>query len=376
MDKKLEHNFVFDLINNTAPDDLNYIYRGEFNSDITNYILSLAEKNIIDSKLQGRTKKRVFHIMVESIQNITRHQDFSDENLAQTAFFSIQKQGTIFYITTGNIINNDEIPPLEAKLKKLNNLSKEELTKVYLEILNDGQISSKGGAGLGLIEIVRKSGNKLDYDFLKISDEKSFIYMFSFIDTSTIEDHTPPTENKIYTFDYIKKLHQQIIKENILLIYSNIFEQNSLVRLISVLQSQKYSALAFKKRIISAMVELLQNIILHGRVKIGDKIFSPGIFYISKKQNIFYLNAVNYIRKEKIEKLRQKIEKLNSMTNSEVEQLYNEHLFDFSGNHKNAGLGLIELRMKSKNTIDFNFFEHNQDFSLFFMRVKLIDNTK
>ncbi len=80
MYKKIEHNFIFDLINNTAPEDLNYIYRGEFNSDITNYILSLVEKNIIESKLEGRTKKRVFHIMVESIQNITRHQDFSDES--------------------------------------------------------------------------------------------------------------------------------------------------------------------------------------------------------------------------------------------------------------------------------------------------------
>jgi len=204
MKKKLEHNFVFDLINSTKPDDLNYIYRGEFNSDITNYILSLAEKNIIESKLQGRTKKRVFHIMVESIQNITRHQDFSDENLAQTAFFSIQKQGPIFYVTTGNIINNNEIPPLEAKLKKLNNLSPEELTKVYLEILNDGQISSKGGAGLGLIEIVRKSGNRLDYDFVQISDTKSFIYMHSFIDTSQDKEATPINTNKIYTFNYIK----------------------------------------------------------------------------------------------------------------------------------------------------------------------------
>jgi hypothetical protein len=376
MKKKLEHNFVFDLINSTKPDDLNYIYRGEFNSDITNYILSLAEKNIIESKLQGRTKKRVFHIMVESIQNITRHQDFSDENLAQTAFFSIQKQGPIFYVTTGNIINNNEIPPLEAKLKKLNNLSPEELTKVYLEILNDGQISSKGGAGLGLIEIVRKSGNRLDYDFVQISDTKSFIYMHSFIDTSQDKEATPINTNKIYTFNYIKSLHQQIIKENILLIYSNIFEQNSLVRLISVLQSQKYNALAFKKRIISAMVELLQNIILHGRIKIDGKTFSPGIFYISKKQNIFYLNAVNYIRNEKIKTLKEKLETLNSLTDKEVEELYNEHLFDFSGNHRNAGLGLIELRMKSKNTIDFKFFEHNNKFSLFYMRVKLIDNTQ
>ena len=246
MDTKHEHNFIFDLIFETAPEDLNYIYRGLFDSDITNYILSLAEKNIIESKIQARTKKRVFHIMVESIQNITRHQDFSDNELAETAFFVIQKNGTFFYITTGNTINKTDIEPLKEKLEKLNNLSKEELTQFYLEILNDGKISSKGGAGLGLIEIVRKSGNKLYYDFKEVSQDKAFIYMHTFIETDPKNSYK--TDNKIYSFDYIKNLHFQILKEQILLIYSNLFEQNSLVRLISVLKSQRYSALVFKKK--------------------------------------------------------------------------------------------------------------------------------
>ncbi len=373
MDTKHEHNFIFDLIFETAPEDLNYIYRGLFDSDITNYILSLAEKNIIESKIQARTKKRVFHIMVESIQNITRHQDFSDEELAETAFFVIQKNGTFFYITTGNTINKSDIEPLKEKLEKLNNLSKEELTQFYLEILNDGKISSKGGAGLGLIEIVRKSGNKLYYDFKEVSDKKAFIYMHTFIETDPKNSYK--TDNKIYTFDYIKNLHFQILKEQILLIYSNLFEQNSLVRLISVLKSQRYSALAFKKRIISAMIELLQNIILHGKIKIGNEYFSPGIFYISKKnENIFYLNTVNYIKNEKKNILKTKIENLNSATQKEIEKLYNKQLFNFNENTRNAGLGLIELRLKSKNKIIFDFKKIDDKYSLILMTITLIDN--
>jgi hypothetical protein len=373
MNPKKEHNFIFDLIFETAPEDLNYIYRGEFNSDITNYILSLAEKNIIESKIQAKTKKRVFHIMVESIQNITRHQDFSNEELASTAFFTIQKNGTFFYVTTANIIAKEDIPPLKKKLEKLNNLSKKELTKFYLEILNDGKISSKGGAGLGLIEIVRKSGNKLYYDFKDISKDKAIIYMHSFIDTEPKNSHK--NKSKIYTFEYIKDLHNQVIKENILLIYSNLFEQDSLVRLISVLKSQKYSALAFKKRIISAMIELLQNIILHGKIKIKNKFFSPGVFYISKKiGNIFLLNTVNYVKAEKIEALKSKIDLLNSLDDNGIDDYYNQQLFDFSENHRNAGLGLIELRMKSKNKLDYDLIKIDDNYYLFLLTVTLIDN--
>lgn len=372
MSENNQHNFVYDLLFGTNIDDLNYIYRGEFNSDITNYILSLAEKNIIQSKIKGKTKKRVFHIMVESIQNITRHQDYSEDNLIKTAFFAIQKNGSTFHITTGNIIDDDEVESLKGKLDKLNNLSSGELTKFYLEILNDGQISSKGGAGLGLIEIVRKSGNKLYYDFRKLSGGKSYIYMHSFVETAPEKPIKPKAD--IYTFDYIKNLHQQISDENIMILYCNLFEQDSLVRLISILKSQKYSDLAFKKRIISSMVELLQNIILHGKRHIEDKNYSPGIFYISQKGNIFYLNTVNYILNKDKEITNKKLTNLNSLNKDELEHSYNEQLFDFSNDGQNAGLGFIEMRLKSKNKIKFGFSKVDEKYSLFNLKLTFIDN--
>lgn len=373
MEIKNQHNFVYDLLFGTHVEDLNYIYRGEFNSDISNYILSLAERNIVQSKIKGRTKKRVFHIMVESIQNITRHQDFSDDNLAQTAFFAIQKHGTTFYITTGNIINNEDIDPLAEKLDKLNNLSQGELTKFYLEILNDGHISSKGGAGLGLIEIVRKSGNKLFYDFKELSPDKSFIYMHSYVETNA----NAPVEKiipTIYKFDYVKDLHKQIISENIIILYCNLFEQDSLVRLISILKSQKYSDKGFKKRIISSMVELLQNIILHGKMHVQDKKYSPGIFYISKTKNIFYLNTVNYIPNKETEQLDVKLSNLNSLDKPALEEMYNKQLFDFSDDGQNAGLGFIEMRLKSKNKLTYSFKKVDEKYSLFNLKLTFIDN--
>jgi len=367
------HNFVFDLIHETEAEDLNYIYRGEFNKDITNYILSLAEKNIIESKIQAKTKKRVFHIMVESIQNINRHQDYSDEEFTNTSYFAIQKNGTFFYITTANVIDKKDIPSLKEKLDKLNQLSDTELTQTYLQILNDGKISAKGGAGLGLIEIVRKSKNKLYYQFEELSSTKSFIYMHSYIDTDP--QNSLKRKRKIYSFDYIIKLHKQVLSENILLIYSNLFEQDSLVRLISILKSQKYSAVAFKKRIISAMIELLQNIILHGKIDINGHISSPGIFYISKEnENIYYLNSVNYIENKKIGHLKEKLEFLNTSSDKEINEHYNEQLFSFSEDDKNAGLGLIELRMRSRNKLEYSFHKFNDRIYLFLLTIKLIDN--
>jgi hypothetical protein len=40
--------------------------------------------------------------------------------------------------------------------------------------LNNGELSEKGGGGLGLIDIAKKSRNKLQYSFREIDEDYSF----------------------------------------------------------------------------------------------------------------------------------------------------------------------------------------------------------
>ena len=63
---------------------------------------------------------------------------------------------------------------LRARLDEVNSLNKEELKEYYKRILNNGEMSMKGGGGLGMIDIARKTGEKLDYNFLEIDNKVSF----------------------------------------------------------------------------------------------------------------------------------------------------------------------------------------------------------
>ena len=54
---------------------------------------------------------------------------------------------------------------LKENLEKINNLDPDKIREVYRAMLQDSNIGHKGGAGLGLMEMARKTGNKLDYDF-------------------------------------------------------------------------------------------------------------------------------------------------------------------------------------------------------------------
>lgn len=68
-----------------------------------------------------------------------------------------------------------EVAFLQDKLDLINSLSKEELKDFYKQVLNEGTMSVKGTAGLGMIDIARKSGQKLEYCFNPINDGLTFL---------------------------------------------------------------------------------------------------------------------------------------------------------------------------------------------------------
>ncbi len=362
---------LWELLSATSIEDMNYIYKGEFSEDIAHYLLLLAERNIERNQLKGRLKKRVFHIMVESVQNITRHQDIIEEKNLQKAMFAIQKFRNIYLVTTGNLVKKIKVPYLKNKLETINSMSEEELNDFYKEVLMEDSFTSKGGAGLGLIEIARKSGNKLYYDFKDFNDEYSFFYMHTFINLN--EYGKKPYLPRIYTFDFIKELHEVLEREHILLVYCSVFDQPSLITLISILSSQIKGKLSFRKKVVSTLVEMLQNIMHHGYVRVDDKNSKGalGMFYISYKDNKFSLNTINYISNDKIKTLRTKLNYINNLSLDKLEELYNQQLLNFNDADNNlGGLGFLEMRLKSKQPLKFEIKTINEVLSYFALKVE------
>jgi hypothetical protein len=50
----------------------------------------------------------------------------------------------------------------------------DELRDYYKEILSDGKYSEKGTAGLGFVDIAKKTKSRLQYSFQPITDEYSY----------------------------------------------------------------------------------------------------------------------------------------------------------------------------------------------------------
>jgi hypothetical protein len=181
MEKSSIHH-VYDVYNTMCSNDLSIIYQGHFDQEITKEVLSMVEKNFSnDTELNELTKKRIFNIMVEILQNICKHQLSADNDPA--IFIVGRQESSEFSIMSGNSLKTARSEKLLNVIDKINTFDKEGLKVLYKEAKRNSVISEVGGAGLGFIDIARKSGNKLNYCIKKITDEKSF-----FIFKSTIEN--------------------------------------------------------------------------------------------------------------------------------------------------------------------------------------------
>ena len=153
------------------------VYEGEFTQEITKSVLAMAERNMDSIGEESGIKRKVFNVMVECLQNIVKHGDdyISGEIKINTAIFMIGKHKDSYIITSGNPIKNEQIDALKSKLDEINSLDKDGLKTLYKDIIKgEVGLTNKGGAGLGFVDMARKSGQKLEYGFESIGNGHSF----------------------------------------------------------------------------------------------------------------------------------------------------------------------------------------------------------
>ncbi len=175
--------YIFDLHKTMLSNNLMLVYEGEFTQEITKSVLAMAERNMDSMGEESSIKRKVFNVMVECLQNIVKHSDEVKEMTVEkpSAIFMIGKGDDNYIITTGNPIKNENVDKVKNRLDKINSLDKDGLKQLYKEIIKGTEISDKGGAGLGFVDMARKSGNGLEYSFEKLDSEYSFFSLKSTI---------------------------------------------------------------------------------------------------------------------------------------------------------------------------------------------------
>ena len=156
------------------------VYIGKFNQQITKFFSDMIESELEKECKEKITRRRVYHTIVEILQNMQRHTEELGEG---NGLFMIGRKDHIYYIITSNKILKENVQKLKDTLDRINAATKEELKEMYKRQLLEGNISEKGGAGLGLIDIARKTESQYEYLFLPINFELEYFVLKIEIDS-------------------------------------------------------------------------------------------------------------------------------------------------------------------------------------------------
>jgi len=349
-------------------DNFCLLYDGNFSDDVTDKVIGLSEYNFEHHDDFQRAKRKVSFLMAECFQNIIRHGGKIEENKSDNidaGFFLTRNIWGRYFIASGNLIENENVEALTEQLDKVNTLDKESLRALHIDVLANKGFSEKGGAGLGLIEIARKSGQKIDFVFDDYSDEYSLFYT-----QINLQANPQVNQGRYITDFYITeamKFHRKMLDYGIFMIQKGDFSHSSILPVLDILETNLPLLLKDspkKKEIYHVLVEMLQNISKFAMDKSGKK---DGIFLIRRKDNHFVISAGNYVDPEHIKSLTTQIDLLNSLDKKQQKEKFLNALkiMESSVDEVGARIELINIARRSKEPIQYQFKETNQKLIFF-----------
>ena len=134
------------------------------------------------------TMRSVFAIFVEQMQNILRYSaekepDYPDATGLELRY-GILAIGLVhdkFFVTCGNKIMQSDVSRLTQRLGELQSLDKGALRALYRQKLREPTDQMSKGAGLGFIEIARRSTEIIEFDFHPLDETYAFFCLKAFV---------------------------------------------------------------------------------------------------------------------------------------------------------------------------------------------------
>lgn len=128
--------------------------------------------------------KRIFSVFIEMSQNVMHYSkereiDPISGNEYGVGIVLFHESDDEFIVTSGNVTDRDGAEKIKNKVQELTTMESEEVKKCYKEIIKKPRREGHKGAGLGLIDIVRKSEGLVDCEITPINENDSFLILSS-----------------------------------------------------------------------------------------------------------------------------------------------------------------------------------------------------
>jgi hypothetical protein len=354
-----------------AEKQLLFIFRGDITEKNSLPLLTLLENEMKDDSYGMTGRKRLFMFVLESLQNIAKHGTRMHNDMMPLVAYS--KAGEGYRVVTGNVITGDHVENLRKRLEQVNNLDVQGIKDLYKKILMNSEFSEKGGAGLGLIEMAVKTGNRLDFDFRPAGDELSYFILSKTVDSSGMGVHNGSPQIPL-NGDSVVQIERMMAENNIYMIWSGHVSPGIGEEVLSITESRLSEEDvngALRRRVFSITVEMLENVSKYSIGKDNEKEFGMPVVVLRFENGRFIITTANLVLNDKVDELNKKLDFINSKNSSELKDLFYKSLTNQSIETDRTGnLGLVSMARRSGSKLDYHFQKINGRYSYFKLTVK------
>ncbi len=147
-------------------------------------ILIQSLKDKIDLLLEINPKAHnLFNIFIEQAQNVINYStNYHTEinkiiNTSSILLVGYDSEKGLFYTSSSNLVKNKDVDVLKTKIDYINSLTYDEMKLYYRQMRKSGDKLHEKGAGLGLIEMAKRSSEKLIYSFEPYDEMHQFFIL-------------------------------------------------------------------------------------------------------------------------------------------------------------------------------------------------------
>jgi hypothetical protein len=285
-------------------------------------------------------KKRTSFLVAECFQNVVRHstkdiESGPDSKLNESFFLRFYENRC--FIASENLIHKAQVENLKSKLDQVNQYNKDELKVLYRSILEEGEFSNEGGAGLGLVEMARKTGNKLLYSFDHFDHDFSLFYLMIVLENKEIEGPEAEYEKDL---DVLKQVIKNVQQDNIFVLYKGDFGKEIVSHIEHILEGNLDSqpdSLATKVKLYNAALMIMHKI---GQYSIIDNKKQAGMLFFAREEKSYMINATFPVSKEDKILIDGILKELFKAGPDELEKIYHNKL-ELSAKEKSNQPGLV-----------------------------------
>jgi len=365
-----DSSLTYNYFNTFKDDKLFFAYMGALSNHMVISSINLIEKNITKDNDFRKLRHKLSFLMIESFQNIIRYGDepTNKQFIYRKEMFVVRNIGGTFYIGSVNLIENKKIKFVKGKLQEVNKLDGEELNQLYRKILTNNQFTQAGGAGLGFIEMARKTSQKLHFDFEKIDETYSYFYLLIKVKCKTAEVKDKIKGN--IDIGWLKEFHNNAYSKNLIVMHKGNFSPVVIDPVISMVESNIQSkAVDVQKLTFHIILEALQNLSLHSLEKNDEK---EAIFIIRQQGKKHFISTGNHLKPSKVSSLKSQLDEIKKMSKSKLKKRYDENTQkkDIDDNGL-MGLGLMEIAIESKNKFEYEFIPESKDVAFYIFNVEV-----